>query len=413
MLTCMTQTKSVFRHLHLSKNQIMKKNFLGLGLILSGLLFIWSCSSDDKTVVPQDETFDLQLGFDLQDLGNTTKGDPIPAFLCLSEAELAALMTNNDPNDDVEALVTLSKNGANIMQNQKVQLRAIKDNGRDKLVTEALVVPYEANANYKIEEMKIVKKSDNSIIHYATVLPGSPVYIANTQIGSCVTSNTTPMTPKKFDKIYHELCLHCMQNYTPTDFGLSILTPNYHKHYCINFIVDLCGQAGGGSDINKDMLGTGTYEIFRAVLSSNEAQPSLNTVWTKIAEGQYGKHGSADPVLGRICFYDDPKVDNAKEWYSIRLLNTAAPLINYYIETVPVCPPDGTPLGKYVRGVPLTKMLTLLKESGHKPGGIINNGVVHFWWCDVIANKCAPNLYSWPTNPGGGDTFTWYDTVAQ
>lgn len=396
----------------------MKKKFLGLGLILSGLLVIWSCSSDDKTEIPQqNETFELQLGFDLQDLGTNTKADPVPSFLCLDEAGMAALMTNGDPTDDVEALVTLSKGGVNFMTDQKVQLRVIKDGGKDKLVTEALVIPYEAGKTYKIEAMKIVNKLTPSIIHYATVLPGSPVYLANTQISSCAANNVTPMTPKKFDKVYHNLCLHCMQNYTPADFGLSILTPDYFKHYCISFIVDLCGQAGGGSDNNKDMLGSGSYKIFRAVLTGEKPKPDLNTVWTEIANGYYGNANPdqtvVKPELGKICFYDDPKVPNDNEWYSIQLHNTAEPLNGFYIETVPECPKDGTALNKYPRGVSLTKMLTLLKESGHKPGGIINSSVVHFWWCDIIANKCAPNLYSWPTNPGGGDTFTWYDTIAE
>lgn len=403
----------------------MKKIFLFVGILCAGIITTWSCSSDDKGVAPQDETFDIELGMNLQDLGVGTKDASVPGTSCLSEDQLYDMQTNSTTADDVEAIVKLKKKKGSVetlvLNNAPVKMRGVMINGKKKLVTDVIVVPFETGATYTIEEMKVQRKSDG-YIHYGTILQGSPAYIQNsTMLSGCVTNNVKTIEPKKFDKVYHELCLHCMQDIAPEDFGLSILTPNYHKHYCINFVVDLCGNATNPNDPdkNQDKLGSGTYEVFRAVLNPGQTSPDENQ-WVLIGSGNYGKHGLTNDQagLGKICFYDDPKVDNDKEWYTIRLKNLYEPLINYYIETVPKCPVPpgvvGPGLGQYKRGVPLTKMLAMLTEAGHKPGGLIsNNTVVHFWWCRPIASMCAPNEYSWPTKPDGSDEYTWYDVQGQ
>lgn len=406
----------------------MKKILFFIGIICAGIIATWSCSSDEKSITeePQEGTTSLEFGLDLQSLG--TKGAD---KICLDLQTIHEMIKNNQ----IEAYVKVKNSSGAYVLDQAIPLRAIVDaNGKIvQVVTEAKDVVVSAST-YTLESMQIRKKMDGATptIYYATVLEQSPIYLDNSKLVSdCVAKNGQSMKPVIHGKTYHQVCLHCLQNYTPADFGFSIYDPKLYKHYCIPFVVDICEMPGG-----LDLQGHGEYFIYRAVISGNGSIPAPGD-WELIASGTYGdmtNDGNDNPLPGKICFYDDLRLDNSKEWYSIKLYNKKPPLTCCYIETVPFC--DKTYVrnnkdyafyynNKNIKGVPLEKMLRLATTDN--PGWLENHNTVHFWWCSNLPNECAPNLYSWPKDKDGtsvytsntgndalnDDFFTWYDSQVE
>lgn len=394
----------------------MKKILFFIGIICAGIIATWSCSSDEKSITeePQEGTTSLEFGLDLQSLG--TKGADAT---CKDLAELIRFITNTDKSDDIEAFVQLKDGKGNYVLNEPIELRVVTEGGQTRIVTVAKNVDVKNNGDYSLESLLIRKKKATpespDVIYYATMLKNSPAYDANSKIvKDCVAFNGKPIAPVKFGKTYHNVCLHCLENYTPADFGLSIYDPKFFKHYCIPFVVDICEYPGG-----LDLQGHGEYFIYRAVISGNGSIPAPGD-WELIATGTYGDMTNInspvnDPKPGNICFYDDLRLDNSKEWYSIKLYNKRNPLTCCYIETVPFCRDNDT---KYkadykagiIKGIPLNTMLKLATTDN--PGWMENHNTVHFWWCSNLPDNCAPNLYDWPKHPSTPD-YTWYDTEAE
>lgn len=266
-----------------------------------GGLFMFACSSDDKSLQTGDQTMELSLSVSLNDMTRaavdaTDDGTNQP---CVDPEDFDATKYN--------AKITIKTNGTTPVEYVK-QIREV--NG--KFVTDPISLTKPVGNPHTLAQMLIVEKNDASKIHWSSVEDTNP---DGKYEFAVPVEHKTPREIKwdnknmeVMQKNVMDMTLLCAVNDKPADFGYAQWGLDLVKVICLNYSVNVCGDPCDASVDPKHEVG----ETKITVIKENK----VKGVWTYANKFT---SLSDEGVIGELCLNDQLAYADADERFTISI----------------------------------------------------------------------------------------------
>lgn len=281
----------------------MKKNLLKLSALFVSGLFMFACSSDEKTLQPEDQAMELSFNVSLNDLTRAAVDAPDDG-------------TNQpcvDPEDFVAtnytALITIKTNGITPVQYEK-KIRSVGG----KFVTDPISLTKPVGNPHTLAQMLIVDNNDNNKVHWSSVEDTNPDGKYEFAVPQ---EHKTPREIKWDDqnmevmqKNVMDMTLLCAVNDKPSDFGYGQWGLDLVKVICLNYSVNVCGDPCDASVDPKHEIGETQITVIKENKVGNDWVYANKFTSTSAA----GKEN-----IGEICVNDQLSVADEDERFTITI----------------------------------------------------------------------------------------------
>ncbi|MEG2180366.1 MAG: hypothetical protein RRZ66_07385, partial [Bacteroidales bacterium] len=279
----------------------MKKNLLKLSALFVGGLFMFACSSDEKTVQTEDQSMELSFNVSFNDLTRAAvdANDDGTNQPCVDPEDFDATQYT--------ALITIKTNGTTPVQYEK-KIRSVGG----KFVTDPISLTKPVGAPHTLSQMLIVDNNQNANVHWSSVEDTNP----DGKYEFAVPQEHKTPREIKWDganmeimkKKVMDMTLLCAVNDKPSDFGYGQWGLDLVKVICLNYSVNVCGDPCDASVDPKHEIGETQITVIKE-----------NKVGNEWVYANKFTSSSAEEKIGEICVNDQLSVADEDERFTITI----------------------------------------------------------------------------------------------